>query len=90
MLEHIEQVAQAARAGKPARIVAKLNALTDPTLIEALVRAGQAGAHIRLIVRGACMLRPGVPGTDRSHPRALGDRALPGAFAHRLFPLGRE
>ncbi len=77
MLEHIEQVAQAARAGKPARIVAKLNALTDPTLIEALVRAGQAGAHIRLIVRGACMLRPGVPGqTDRIRVRSVVGRFL--------------
>jgi polyphosphate kinase len=77
MLEHIEQVAQAARAGKPARIVAKLNALTDPALIEALVRAGQAGAHIRLIVRGACMLRPGVPGqTDRIRVRSVIGRFL--------------
>jgi polyphosphate kinase len=77
MLAHIEQVAQAARAGQPARIVAKLNALTDPALIEALVRAGQAGAHIRLIVRGACMLRPGVPGqTDRIRVRSVVGRFL--------------
>jgi polyphosphate kinase len=77
MLEHVEQVAQAARAGKPARIVAKLNALTDPALIDALVRAGQAGAHIRLIVRGACMLRPGVPGqTDRIRVRSVVGRFL--------------
>ena len=55
-------MAQAARAGKPARIVAKVNALTDPALIHALVAAGQAGAQIDLIVRGACMLPPGVRG----------------------------
>lgn len=66
MLAHISQVADAARAGQPARIVAKLNALTDPALIHALVAASQAGAAIDLIVRGACMLPPGVPGqTDR-------------------------
>jgi polyphosphate kinase len=62
MLQFIERVGDAARAGRPARIVAKLNALTDPALIEALVNASQAGADIDLIVRGACMLPPGVPG----------------------------
>jgi len=62
MLRHIRQVADAARAGAPARIVAKVNALTDPALINALIHASQAGARIDLIVRGACMLRPGVPG----------------------------
>ena len=62
MMKHIEQVRDAARAGRPARIVAKFNALTDPRLIGALLEAGQAGARIDLIVRGACMLLPGVPG----------------------------
>ena len=66
MLRHIGQVAAAARAGKPARIVAKINALTDPGLIAALVAAGQAGARIDLIVRGACMLRPGVAGQTQN------------------------
>ena len=62
LLAHVDRVAQAARSAAPARIVAKLNALTDPALIDALLRCGQAGARIDLIVRGACMLRPGVPG----------------------------
>ena len=66
MIRHIEQVAAAARAGQPARIVAKINALTDPGLIAALVAAGQAGASIDLVVRGACMLRPGVPGQTQN------------------------
>ena len=56
MLRQIEQVTQAARAGRPARIALKMNALTDAPLIEALLAAAQAGAAIDLIVRGACML----------------------------------
>ena len=62
MLKHIAQVAEAARAGAPARIVVKINALTDSSLIAALIDAGMAGAKIDLIVRGACMLPPGLPG----------------------------
>ncbi len=62
MVRHIHQVADAARAGQPARIVVKINALTDPGLIAALVEAGLAGAQIDLVVRGACMLPPGLPG----------------------------
>ena len=62
MLRHIEQVTEAGKAGRPARIVAKINALTDVPLIEALAGAAQAGALIDLIVRGACMLPPDLPG----------------------------
>ncbi|MDP3222559.1 MAG: polyphosphate kinase 1, partial [Rubrivivax sp.] len=77
MVQHIGQVAAAARAGQPARIVAKINALTDPGLIAALVAASQAGATIDLIVRGACMLPPGVPGhTDYIRVRSVVGRFL--------------
>jgi len=77
MLLHIHQVEQAARAGQPARIVAKMNALTDPALIQALTAAAQAGAEIDLIVRGACMLPPGVPGlTERIRVRSVVGRFL--------------
>ena len=77
LLAHIHQVAQAARAGQPARIVAKVNALTDPALIHALVAASQAGARIDLIVRGACMLPAGVPGlTERIRVRSVVGRFL--------------
>ncbi len=62
MLARVRQVAHAARAGRSARIVLKLNALTDVALIQALVDASQAGAEIDLIVRGACLLPPGLPG----------------------------
>jgi polyphosphate kinase len=73
----IDRVAEAARAGRPARIVAKINALTDAALIEKLMRASQAGASIDLIVRGACMLPPGIPGaTDRIRVRSVVGRFL--------------
>lgn len=77
LVQHIEQVAEAARTGRPARIVAKFNALTDAGLIEALQAAGQAGAKIDLIVRGACLLRPGVPGlSDNIRVRSVVGRFL--------------
>jgi polyphosphate kinase len=73
----IDRVAEAARAGHPARIVAKINALTDTVLIEKLMRASQAGASIDLIVRGACMLPPGLPGaTERIRVRSVVGRFL--------------
>ena len=77
LLERVQQVAAAARAGRPARIVLKINALTDIGLIQALMLAGQAGAEIDLIVRGACALPPGVPGqTDRIRVRSVVGRFL--------------
>src|SRR5471032_787217 len=77
LLAHIAQVGEAARAGKPARIVVKVNALTDTTLIEALVQAGEAGASIDLIVRGACSLPPGIEGlTNNIRVRSVVGRFL--------------
>ncbi len=77
LVAHIEQVAEAARNGQPGRIVLKINALTEPAMIHALVQAGQAGADIDLIVRGACMLPPGIPGvTDRIRVRSVVGRFL--------------
>jgi polyphosphate kinase len=62
MQARIEAVGEAAARGATGRIVIKMNALTDQPLMEALLTAGQKGAKIDLIVRGACMLPAGVPG----------------------------
>ena len=62
ILRRIEREAQHARAGNPARIVAKLNGLSDPDVVRALYRAARDGVEIDLIVRGICTLRPGVVG----------------------------
>lgn len=77
MLKELRRVADAARAGRTARVVVKINALTDPGLIHALIEAGSAGARIDLIVRGACMLPPGVPGrTENIRVRSVVGRFL--------------
>jgi polyphosphate kinase len=77
LLAKIERESAHAGAGKPARIIAKLNALTEPTIIQALYRASRAGVNIDLIVRGVCCLRPGVPGvSDRIKVRSIVGRFL--------------
>jgi len=77
LLAKIERESAHAAAGKPARIIAKLNALTEPVIIQALYRASRAGVNIDLIVRGLCCLRPGVPGiSDRIKVRSIVGRFL--------------
>jgi polyphosphate kinase len=77
MLRHLEQVRDAAARGADARVVLKANALTDPALIAALADAARAGASVDLVIRGACMLPPGLPGiTDRIRVRSVIGRFL--------------
>ena len=72
IVEKIHAVGLAAANGLPARIVAKMNSLTDPVLIQALIRAGQQGAQIDLIIRGACILPAGVAGqTENIRVRSI-------------------
>lgn len=61
MIERIEREASHARQGKPAQIIAKVNALTEPNIIRSLYKASMAGVKIDLIVRGICCLRPNIP-----------------------------
>ncbi|MEO6690014.1 MAG: polyphosphate kinase 1 [Dokdonella sp.] len=66
LMEKIEREIAHARAGKPARIIAKMNALNEESVVEVLYRASQAGVQIDLIVRAACTLRPGVVGVSEN------------------------
>ena len=81
MLAMIDRETEHARAGRLSGIRAKLNALTDPDIARALYRASQAGVPIELLIRGMCILRPGVPGGQRHDPRAQHRGALPGTLA---------
>ena len=77
MMALIKRETEHAREGRPARITAKVNRLTDLNVIEALYEASQAGVKIDLIVRGACMIRPGEPGLSQTiHVRSVVGRFL--------------
>jgi len=66
VLQTIEREIAHAQAGRPARIVAKINAVNEASVVELLYKASCAGVQIDLIVRGACSLRPGVPGVSEN------------------------
>jgi polyphosphate kinase len=66
IMDKIQREAKNAQAGKPARIIVKVNSLVEKQVIQELYRASMAGVEIRLIVRGMCCLKPGVPGVSEN------------------------
>jgi polyphosphate kinase len=86
MIEKIEQERALQLAGKEGRIIAKINGLLEPAVVQALYRASQAGVKIDLICRGICALRPGVPGvSDKIRVVSIVDRFLEHS---RIFYFG--
>lgn len=91
VIERIRQETEHAKAGKPAKIIAKMNSLIEPLVIEALYEASMAGVEIDLIVRGMCTLRPGVKGlSENIRVRSIIGRQLEHARIYYFYNGGEE
>jgi polyphosphate kinase len=77
MMKYIDREIENAKAGKPARIMAKMNSLSEENLVRKLYEASQAGVKVDLIVRGICQVKPGIPGVSENiHVRSIVGRFL--------------